>query len=117
MTVGSGVVAAQLDIDLLKTMPKWAERDTQCAPVKAEWDRVYAELDAHENKHVADDKGIFGGLHAKLPTGLTRDEAGKKIDAAVEASNTASNTFHGTPAGSKKPAVNFVTCGGPQKVP
>jgi predicted secreted Zn-dependent protease len=110
------VVLAQIELDLTKTMPKWAEYDKQCAPIKAEWDRVYAELDAHENKHMADDNRIFANLHTKL-IGLSNEKAGERIDAATDESDQASDAFHATDAGSKQPTVKHVTCGGLEKVP
>jgi predicted secreted Zn-dependent protease len=33
-------------------MPNWPNASKLSTAAKAEWDRVYAELDAHENRHV-----------------------------------------------------------------
>jgi predicted secreted Zn-dependent protease len=37
---------------IVKTMPSWKDAENLSTAAKAEWDRVYKELDDHENRHL-----------------------------------------------------------------
>ena len=77
-----------------KTMPQWKELASQCAPIRAEWNRFYGVLEAHENRHLEIDKKHFSNLHLKL-VGKGREEAWRLVDdeiAAADAENAAYDT-------------------------
>jgi predicted secreted Zn-dependent protease len=75
-----------------KEMPVWAELEAQCPPIKAEWNRFYSILDAHENKHIAIDRRHFESIHLKA-LGKPRDAAWKAIDDEIGAANQANEAY------------------------
>jgi predicted secreted Zn-dependent protease len=101
-----------------KEMPAWKELPDQCPPIRAEWDRYYGVLDAHEDKHVGIDRKHFTNVHLKL-VGKKRETAWKVLDdeiAAADQENQAYDTQsqNGVKEGAKLNAA--VQCA-PEKVP
>ena len=92
---GAKIQSAVVNINEVKTMPKWTEYDQQCDAVKKEWDRWYAALDTHENGHIAIDRRFFTNVHAKLVGTTDPDTA---LNTVVTNADTANQTYDGNPA-------------------
>jgi hypothetical protein len=56
---------------LILRLPRWAEYGTASATKKAEWDRMFAKLTAHENRHMA--------IAIEEANQLARDLIGKAV--------------------------------------
>jgi hypothetical protein len=96
---------ANITVTETRSLPNWVDRGKPTAEQTAEWDRFFAALGTHEQTHIDIDTKAFTGIHAKC-IGVKQDVADKRIDAAIEASNTANAEFdtktdHGRNAGTK----------------
>lgn len=99
------VKKAVVHVHEVKTMPNWAELNSQCTPVKNEWNRFYKALDAHEDKHLEIDHKHFADVHKQL-LGKKREDAWKRLDTVVEAADKANQDYdnssqHGLTEGTK----------------
>ena len=45
-------VTIKVHANLIKVLPRWTKYDKASAPAKAEWDRMFAKLRAHEDRHM-----------------------------------------------------------------
>lgn len=79
----SPTVDVSLHANLEKTMPKWLDYSSASTAAKAEWDRMFAALDAHEQAHIDIAIKVADDLMAKLP--------GKSIDDLVPMISAANN--------------------------
>ncbi len=100
---GGVVTAATVTIRLRKTMPRWHGYTHASEPVKAEWDRFWHALDAHEGGHFELVTCHLGSVHAQL-VGQSVADAQRVFDEAVQALNDASagydsQTNHGLAQG------------------
>jgi len=87
---GAVITSAIVNINEVKTMPKWTEYDSQCKAAKDEWDRWWAILNTHEDGHIAIDKNKFANVHLKLQ-GTTDPDT--KLDAVTAAADKANKDY------------------------
>lgn len=69
----SPTVDVNLHAGLVKILPQWLGYSSASAAVKAQWDKMFAKLDAHEQRHV--------DIAIEEADRLKRDLVGKSIDA------------------------------------
>jgi predicted secreted Zn-dependent protease len=102
---GDHVKKVVVNIQEVKTMPNWVELNRQCTPIQNEWNRFFSSLNAHEDRHIAIDRGFFTDVHKKL-IGKKKEDAWKKFDEIVEAADKANQDYdsssdHGQTEGTK----------------
>lgn len=99
-TTGDPITGAVVTVSQTMTLPRWAERDAQCPPVKTSWDSFFSALRSHENGHVAIDSQRLAGIHRRF-VGIAAADVQAKTDAvtaevqAVQDAYDAANQ-HGT---------------------
>ncbi|MBE9182077.1 DUF4157 domain-containing protein [Oculatella sp. LEGE 06141] len=88
-TQGDPATKATLTVTQIMTMPRWAERDKQCPPVKKAWDSFYSALKNHEDGHVAINKQEFANAHQRFigKTSGEMDQESKALEAYVQGKN------------------------------
>jgi predicted secreted Zn-dependent protease len=72
--------------NIVKTMPSWAGAAKLSAAAKAEWDRVYKELDDHENRHLE--------ILTNGATYIGNSALGSKLKDGEKAANDAKNSIN-----------------------
>jgi len=88
-----------------RCMPAWTNRAERPEAEQREWDRFYAALLAHEQRHIDIDREVFANLHrACLRTSIAR--MNEIIDEAIENANVRNRDFdtttdHGRNAGTR----------------
>lgn len=86
------VTHATVTVPLTITMPNWSAASKLSKAAKAEWDRFYQALEAHEQGHVDLVNKHLGGLGATL-VGKTEAEASDAFANAVQELKDASDTY------------------------
>jgi predicted secreted Zn-dependent protease len=71
---------------IVKTMPRWLGADKLSAAAKAEWNRVYKELDDHENRHL--------DILKNGATYIGNSALGAKMKEAAAAANAAKDSIN-----------------------
>jgi len=84
------VKSASITVTIKKTMPSWPGAAKLSKKAKAEWDRAFGELNAHENEHVKKFTEGAAALGATTVVGLSNDAANAALTTAVDNANTAS---------------------------
>ena len=88
-----------------RRMPAWTNRAERPEAEQREWDRFYAALLAHEQRHIDIDREVFANLHrACLRKSIAR--MNEIIDEAIESANVRNRDFdtttdHGRNAGTR----------------
>ncbi|HEU5258163.1 MAG TPA: DUF4157 domain-containing protein [Vicinamibacterales bacterium] len=62
-TDGDPITRATVTVKQAIELPRWAERDVQCRPIQAAWDRFASALRQHEDEHVKINKQQLGTAH------------------------------------------------------
>jgi len=62
-TDGDPITRATVTVKQAIELPRWAERDLQCKPIQAAWDRFASALRQHEDEHVKINKQQLGTAH------------------------------------------------------
>jgi len=99
-TAGDPITRATVTVKQAIELPRWAERDVQCRPIQAAWDRFSGALRQHEDEHVKINKQQLGTAHthyvgkAKSETQDVTTELENDANAAGQAFDT--QTGNGT---------------------
>lgn len=99
-TQGDPITSAVVTVTQTMTLPQWAERGTQCAPVQASWDTFLSALRNHEDGHVAIDNKRLANIHRRFVgvavSGIQAktDTVTAEVQAVQDAYDTANH--HGT---------------------
>src|SRR5262245_49508659 len=64
-TEGDPITRATVSVKQAIELPRWAERDVQCRPIQAVWDRFSSALRQHEDEHVKINKQQLGKAHER----------------------------------------------------
>lgn len=111
----SPTVDVKLHANLVKLLPKWAEYSSASPAARAEWDKMLAKLEAHEQRHV--------DIAIEEANQVAADLPGKSIDDIVPTINAGNarmqkrqndldapaNTDHGAKPGVKYGDVSLDT--------
>ncbi len=89
---GGLVTSATVTVGLTITMPQWSGYSAASAAAKAEWDRWYAALEAHEQGHISLARQHLENSDAGL-VGLAEADARTTFQATCDALQTASNAY------------------------
>lgn len=124
-STGCRVSSLQVDVDITYTMPRWEDRDSANAELRASWDASYAALERHEKQHGAISKqthneiirevrrigarnscGEIGGLVASAFNSAlaSHSEQQRNYDQTTEHGRLEGSTFRSIPPASARPA-------------
>jgi len=104
----SPTVDVNLHANLEKTMPKWLDYSSASAAAKAEWDRMFAALEAHEQGHIDIAIKVADDLKSKLP-GKSIDDLVPMINAANRQMKSLQDDFDTKTAHGQNTGVNLNT--------
>lgn len=96
-TDGDPITRATVTVKQAMVLPRWAERDAQCRPIQAAWDRFASALRQHEDEHVKINRQQLATAHdryvgrAKSETQDVTTELQTETKAAGDAFDTQTN--------------------------
>jgi hypothetical protein len=73
---GDPITKATVTVKQVMVLARWAERDKQCKPIQAAWDRFASALRVHEDEHVKINKQQLANAHDRYvgrPQSETQD--------------------------------------------
>ena len=88
-TEGEPIAKSTITVTQEVHLPKWKERDTQCAAVQKAWDDFASALKLHEDGHVSLNQSKFANAHRRYkgqPSGDTQ-KVTDKIKSEAQAAN------------------------------
>jgi Domain of unknown function (DUF4157)/Bacterial protein of unknown function (DUF922)/NAD:arginine ADP-ribosyltransferase len=91
-TDGDPITRATVTVKQAMELPRWAERDVQCKPIQAAWDRFASALRQHEDDHVKINKQQLGSSHSRY-VGRAKSETQDVTTELENETNAAGNAF------------------------
>jgi hypothetical protein len=99
---GDPITKATVTVKQVMVLARWAERDKQCKPIQAAWDRFASALRVHEDEHVKINKQQLANAHDRYvgrPQSETQDVTTELENETFAAGQTFdTNTDHGKTA-------------------
>ncbi|HLG54765.1 MAG TPA: DUF4157 domain-containing protein [Vicinamibacterales bacterium] len=101
-TDGDPITKATVTVKQTMVLARWAERDKQCKPIQAAWDRFASALRVHEDEHVKINRQQLAKAHDRY-VGRAKDET-QEVTTELENETFAAgqtfdtNTDHGKTA-------------------
>lgn len=91
-TEGDPISMTTVDVTQEVHLPKWIERDKQCAAVQKAWDDFYNALKLHEDGHISINQSTFANAHRRY-TGQSSSSTQAVTDKIKKEAKTAGEEY------------------------